>query len=66
MTQTVAPGSHWKDSQGRMFHVISVQDIEGHTWVYYHLDRSHGNENSDFSCYLESFLARFTPYANTR
>lgn len=66
MTMTVTPGSRWTDSQGCHYHVISVQEIEGNRWVYYHKDTAQDHENKDFSCYLESFLARFRPYANTR
>ena len=61
---TVKVGSVWAGSEGRKFRVLSVVELEGHTWVHYREDR--GNkvpviECKEYSCYLESFMARFSP-----
>lgn len=58
----VKAGSLWGDSAGKSFRVLSVTDVEGHTWVHYREDKGikvpaiHCRE---YSCYLESFLSRF-------
>ena len=57
-------GSRWTDSNGKFYHVIDRVDIEGKTWVYYKSETVRENENSEFSCYEESFEARFTLYVN--
>ncbi len=65
MTEKVTQGSCWLDSQGRRYHVISVSKIQEHNWVFYKLEtNTKNNENTEFSCYEESFLERFTAYAN--
>jgi len=50
-------GSKWSGSDNKVFHVIHVVDVDGHTWVHYEQDKV--NESREFSCYLESFLQRF-------
>lgn len=61
----VKPGSRWW-SQGRDFyHVIDIVNIEGQVWVHYRKDYPIHEDNAEFSCHLESFLSRFTPYENT-
>lgn len=51
--------SRWTSSDGKIFHVIHRVELEGHIWIHYILE---DKENSkEFSCYEESFLARFTP-----
>ena len=54
---TVTEGSRWMASDGKKFTVIHVIQQEGHTWVHY---RSESNEPKEYSCYLESFLSRFS------
>lgn len=54
-------GSRWSGSDGKVFHVLHVVELEGHTWVHYILETTNESVNREFSCYLESFLSRFTP-----
>lgn len=57
----VKEGSRWCSSDGKIFHVLHVVELEGHTWVHYILETSDQNINKEFSCYEESFVSRFTP-----
>ncbi len=60
---TVKPGSLWH-SIDKHFRVISVTEVEGHTWVHYREDRGIKVpviECREYSCYLESFVQRFSP-----
>jgi hypothetical protein len=57
-------GSRWSDGNGRFFHVINTVEIDGKNWVFYKLENAKKEEVSEFSCYEESFLARFLPYVN--
>lgn len=50
-------GSRWGDTDAKIFHVMAVVELDGHTWVHYEQDKV--NESREFSCYLESFLQRF-------
>ncbi len=59
----VQPGTLWGSADGKRFRVISVTEIEGHTWVYYRDNRGWSvseDQIREYSCYLESFLSRFT------
>ena len=58
---TVTPGSRWMSTDRKIFHVITVVEVDGHTWVHYAQDNT--NESKEFSCYVESFLERFKPTA---
>lgn len=61
----VKVGSIWKDKECNTFRVIDVVNIKGKEWVYYRKEKySSDQENREFSCYLESFVSRFTPYNN--
>lgn len=54
-------GSLW-ESVDKKFRVISVTEIEGHTWVHYREDRGikvPTIECKEYSCYEESFVVRF-------
>ncbi len=51
------PGSRWSAYDGNVFHILAVVELEGHTWVHYIKE---GAEPQEYSCYLESFLSRFT------
>lgn len=67
MNDRVEVGSKWWGSQGKYFRVLSVTEVDGHTWVHYRED--FGNkvpavECREFSCYLESFTARFSKIEN--
>ena len=55
--KAVTVGSRWWTGQGEKFVVIDVITIEGYTWVHYKDDK---HEPREYSCYLESFLQRFT------
>ncbi len=57
----VKEGSKWSNSNGKIFHVIHVVELEGHTWVHYIMENADEHSNREFSCYQESFLTRFTP-----
>lgn len=59
----VKSGSIWGGSDGRRFRVIDVVAVEGHTWVHYRNDNGYKpvNEIKEYSCYIESFVTRFTP-----
>jgi hypothetical protein len=57
----VKEGSLWH-SLDKHFRVISVTEIDGHTWVHYREDRGikvPRLECREYSCYQESFLQRF-------
>lgn len=58
----VKEGSRWSSSDGRVFHVMSLVEVDGHTWVHYEQDDI--NESRTFSCWIESFIMRFTPILN--
>jgi hypothetical protein len=56
-------GSRWEgvDTQ---FRVLAVVEADGHTWVHYREDlgiKVPVLECREYSCYQESFLARFRP-----
>ena len=57
----IKQGSKWDDGKGKIFRVIQIVQIEGHTWIHYINDSLLENENREYSCYQESFLSRFTP-----
>lgn len=63
----IRTGSTWTDSSHRRFHVINTTEVNGKVWVFYKLENPEKhNENTEFSCYEESFIARFSPYENQR
>ena len=57
----VKQGSLWEGG-GKEFTVLHVVELNGHTWVHYRDQAC--PECREFSCYLESFLARFQPIVN--
>jgi len=57
----VKAGSKWSGSDSQKFHVIHVIELEGHTWVHYIKDNTPEDEIREYSCYIESFLERFSP-----
>ncbi len=60
---TVKPGSLWH-SIDKDFRVISVTEVDGHTWVHYREDlgiKVPALQCREYSCYLESFVQRFSP-----
>lgn len=58
----IKPGSVWSGSEGKRFRVINVVEVDGHTWVHYRDDRVKQpvEECREYSCYIESFISRFT------
>ena len=54
-------GSKWVGSEGKQYHVMAVVELEGHVWVHYEQDKV--TVPKEFSCYVESFLQRFTEIA---
>lgn len=60
----VKEGSRWGTADRKHFLVLSVTEIDGHTWVHYREDRGikvPAIECKEYSCYLESFIQRFNP-----
>ena len=58
----VKEGSIWGTVDGKRFRVLSVTEVEGHTWVHYREDKGFkvpAVECKEYSCYLESFKQRF-------
>jgi hypothetical protein len=60
----VKQGSLWSSSNGKEFVVLHVVDVNEHTWVHYRDQDC--PECHEHSCYIESFLERFTPIINDR
>ncbi len=50
-------GSRWTAYDGVTFRILSIKEIDEHVWVHY---ISESSEPREFSCYLDSFLSRFT------
>jgi hypothetical protein len=58
----VKVGTLWTSSDDKLFRVLSVTEIDDHTWVHYREDRGikvPAIECREYSCYVESFVARF-------
>jgi hypothetical protein len=56
-------GSLW-ESVDKKFRVISVTKIDAHIWIHYREDlgiKVPTKECKEYSCYEESFVARFRP-----
>jgi hypothetical protein len=56
---TIKRGSVWISSDYKSFVVIGTMLVEGKSWVHYRLSDPKDHSPSEFSCYEESFLARF-------
>jgi hypothetical protein len=55
-------GSKWSGTGREVFHVLHTIELDGNTWVHYIKEtKKETNEPREYSCYLESFLQRFTP-----
>jgi len=61
---TVKIGSKWIGSEYNIFVVLHVIELDGHTWIHYRKETECEDAVQEYSCYIESFLARFTPYVN--
>lgn len=57
----IKPGTKWWTGEGKVFQIINVVEVDGHTWVYYRNTKQFNEEYQEYSCYLESFLQRFNP-----
>jgi hypothetical protein len=56
----VKVGTRWAANDHKIFHVIDLIEIEGKIWVHYICENADfETDNKEFSCYQESFLARF-------
>ena len=49
-------GSKWGGTDRKVFYVMHTIELEGNTWVHYKCTDS----QTEYSCYLESFLQRFS------
>ena len=56
----IKSGSKWSDSNGKVFRVVHRIELDGKIWIHYLKENAKEHENREFSCYEESFLARFT------
>ena len=62
----VESGSKWMGAEGNQFRVLNVVTLEdGHTWVYYIKNNADPESCREYSCYVESFLERFTEIVNS-
>lgn len=52
-------GSRWWSGDGKKFIVLATINQEEKIWVHYRDDNG-SEESREYSCYLESFLRRFT------
>lgn len=50
----------WSGRDRTEFRIIDITEIEDHTWVHYINIKT----NQEYSCYKDSFEARFTPVLN--
>jgi hypothetical protein len=60
----IKAGSKWSSATGQEFRVISVVELEGHTWVHYIKENISEDDIREYSCYIESFLDRFREQPN--
>jgi len=52
-------GSTWVDRDRVVFRIINTVEINGQMWVHYRKENSKA-EPQEYSCYVESFLSKFT------
>ena len=55
----VTVGSRWWAGCDEKFVVIAIVEQGSNTWVHYR-DNTSKESTREYSCYLESFLSRFT------
>ena len=60
----VKDGSIWISDQGKEFVVLHTIEVGGNVWVHYRDQDC--PECHEYSCFVESFVARFTPITNDR
>lgn len=52
-------GSIWQEQSGITFRVITTIILDNKYWIHY-INNGTTNRTREYSCYLESFLERFT------
>ena len=57
----IKEGSKWDGGNGKIFRIIQIVEVEGHIWIHYINDHLPESQNREYSCYQESFEARFRP-----
>lgn len=59
----IKEGSRWRGSPDKKFIVLHVIEQDGNTWVHYRDESNLSLEAGprEYSCYIESFLNRFSP-----
>ena len=59
----IKEGSKWWAGCDKKFVVLHVIEQDGHTWVHYRDEKNRLSESGprEYSCYVESFLSRFSP-----
>jgi len=63
MKNTPKDGSRWTGNGQDTFRVLHTVELTDHTWVHY-IKENIDTGPREYSCYLESFLERFTPILN--
>jgi hypothetical protein len=58
----ITEGSRWSGNDRKTFLVLHEIETDGHVWVHYRDEQ--GSPPREYSCYKDSFLARFTLNAN--
>jgi hypothetical protein len=56
-------GSRWTSTEHKQFILLHEVEQDGHLWVHYREETGQPSPR-EYSCYKESFLARFTLNAN--
>ena len=59
----IKEGSRWSGNERKQFIVLHEVTVDGHDWVHYR-EETASPSPQEYSCYKESFLARFTLNAN--
>lgn len=52
-------GSIWAGNDYSKFRVIDTVEVDGHAWVHYIKIKPLDSDPKEYSCYEESFVARF-------
>lgn len=60
----IKQGDKYSSVNGAIFRVIDRVALDGNIWIHYLKENAKDNENKEFSCYEDSFLARFTKSPN--
>ncbi len=53
-------GSKWYGSNGDLFEIDDIRDINGETWIFY----TNTFTMKTFSCLLKAFVEKFRKYNN--